>query len=117
MPKENAKKIIYIAYPYTHDDPVENTHSAMQIANTLVELELIPYIPHLNLLWHLVYPRPAMFWYEQDIHFLKKCDALLRMGGESGGADNEILVAQANKIPVFYSFEELKKWIARSERK
>ena len=106
----NAKRIVYVAYPYTYDDPVENTHSAMQIANTLVDLGFVPYIPHMSLIWHLVYPRPVEFWYEQDIYFLKKCDALLRMGGESGGADNEILVAKENKIPVFYSFEELKKW-------
>ena len=104
----NKKRIIYVAYPYTHDDPVENTHSAMQIANTLVDLEFIPYIPHLNLLWHLVYPRPAHFWYEFDVYFLKKCDALLRMGGASVGADNEVLIAKENDIPVFYSFKELK---------
>ena len=35
------------------------------------------------------------------------CDAVLRLPGESKGADNEVRVAKANKIPVFYSIDAL----------
>jgi nucleoside 2-deoxyribosyltransferase len=102
--------LVYIAHPYTHPDPVRNTHHAIAWANMLVQRGFVPYIPHLNLLWHLVTPKEPNFWYEYDLHFLKRCDAVLRVGGASQGAVQETLVAKGQKIPVFRSIESLVSW-------
>ena len=94
---------IYIAGPYTHPDPVENTHKAIKVADVLVSLGHNPYIPHLTLMWHLVSPKPVEFWYAYDMAWLKLCEGLLRLPGESSGADKEVAWAEANGIPVYYN--------------
>jgi nucleoside 2-deoxyribosyltransferase len=104
------KKLVYIAAPYTHPDPVENTHKAIQVAEELIKYGFVPYVPHVSLLWHLVAPHPVSFWYEYDLHILYRCDCLLRIGGASEGADNEVKYAQENSIPVFRSIQELKEY-------
>jgi len=105
-------KLIYIAGPYTHPDPVQNTHRAITVADELIYHGFIPYIPHLTLLWHLVSPHNTQFWYDYDKHILKRCDAVLRIGGDSIGADQEVALAKECGIPVFYSMEDLRpfKW-------
>lgn len=104
-------KLVYLAGPYTHPDPVENTHKIIQEATKIVEDGIVtPVVPHLSLLWHMVTPRPESFWYDYDLQLLKRCDALLRFPGASWGADNEVLFANERSIPVFYSLEDLYSW-------
>ncbi len=104
------KTIVYIAHPYAHPDPVANTHLAIMWAETLLYHGFVPYIPHLNFAWHLVSPKADVFWYDYDINFLLRCDAVLRVGGASKGADNEVSIAKRNKIPVFNYIVKLKEW-------
>ena len=100
-------KYIYVAGPYSRGDPVVNTRNAILVGDELVKLGYAPYIPHVSLLWHMVSPHEIDYWYNLDIDWLLRCDGLLRLPGDSSGADNEVKVAQANHIPVFYSLEEL----------
>jgi hypothetical protein len=44
---------------------------------------------------------------ELDNEWVLRCDALLRLPGESQGADAEVELAKKHGIPVFYSIEEL----------
>lgn len=81
---------LYLAGPYTRPDPIINTHAALQVATILFERKLyVPHIPHLTLLWHMVTPRPIAFWYDLDEHHLMRCEAFVRLPGESTGADLE----------------------------
>jgi hypothetical protein len=98
---------VFISAPYTNPDPVINTRKAITVANDLMELGFIPWIPHLNLFWHLVYPQDPDYWYAYDLEWLKVCDCVLRLPGESVGADREVEVAKKIGIPVFYSIDEL----------
>jgi len=100
-------KYIYVAGPYSRGDPVVNTRNAILVGDELVKLGYAPYIPHVSLLWHIVSPHEIDYWYNLDLAWLVRCDGLLRLPGDSSGADNEVKVAQANQIPVFYSLEEL----------
>ena len=100
-----------MAGPYTHPDPVQNTHESIKVAEDIQSTGLVTaYVPHCNLLWHLVAPHPAEYWYEYDIAFLERSDALLRIPGESVGADQEIEYAHEHMIPVFYKVKPLLKW-------
>jgi hypothetical protein len=101
------KKLIYIACPYTLGDVAVNVHNAIETANQLADAGFIPYVPIWTHFWHLVTPRPYEFWTEMDLEFVKKCDAILRIPGESKGADNEIKFANSLNIPVYYSIQEL----------
>ncbi len=48
-------------------------------------------------------------WMEQDLFWLSKCDALIRLPGESPGADVEVEYAKQHGIPVFTDIYELQK--------
>jgi nucleoside 2-deoxyribosyltransferase len=101
---------VYLAGPYTKPDPVENTRNALLAADRLYAAGLFPVVPHLSLLSHLVAPHPPEYWYEFDMHLLDRCDALLRLPGESPGADREVDFAMGRVIPVFRSEDDLLAW-------
>jgi hypothetical protein len=51
--------MIYLAGPYTRPDPVANTRQMIKIAEALLRLPVLPVVPHLSLLWHLVRRGPT----------------------------------------------------------
>lgn len=103
----DRRPLLYIAGPYQHPDPVQNTHETCRIATLIYErTEWVPLVPHLSLLWHLVMPQTAAWWYEYDLHLLARCDALLRLPGDSHGADMEVREADGIGIPV-YTLEDI----------
>lgn len=83
------KNWVYVEGPYTHPDPVENTHNAIKAGVLLREAGYCPVIPHLSLLAHIVCPRPPRFWYDWDLDLMGRCDYAIRLPGDSWGADRE----------------------------
>lgn len=107
------KPLIYIAGPYTHPDPVENTHKTIHAAEEVESLGAAIVIPHLSLLWHIVSPAPIERWYERDLAIMHRCDALVRLPGNSSGADAEV---EAFDGPAFLwpdERTEVRNWIER----
>lgn len=96
------RKLIYVAGPYTHPDPVHNTHEAIKIGDMVWECGACPVIPHLSLTWHLVSPAPVEVWYERDLHLLARCEGLVRFPGASHGADKEVAFAEGKQLPVLH---------------
>lgn len=92
---------VYIAGPYTKGDVAENVHRAFKAANDLANLGFAPFVPHYTHFWHLMFQRPYEFWLELDNQFLPFCQALLRLPGESNGAEKEVALAERIGIPVF----------------
>ena len=107
----HARPLVYVAAPYTRPDPVENTHLAVKTATELQDTGLVTcVVPHLNLVWHLVAPQPPDYWYEYDYAILTRCDALLRLPGDSTGADAEVAFAVERGIRVFTDRDHLLSW-------
>lgn len=106
----DGKVFVYVAGPYTKPDPCQNTNAIIHIANLLVEKDFVPFVPHLSLLWHTVTPQPYEYWMTYDLNWLERCDVLLRVPGESFGADREVAHAEALGIPVFYGIDALVEW-------
>ena len=50
---------------------------------------------------------PYADWMELAPEFVKRCDILLRLPGESNGADMEVVLAESLDIPVYYSVRDL----------
>jgi hypothetical protein len=55
----------------------------------------------------MAHPRPYEDWTKLDLEWVKVCDGLLRLEGESSGADAEIEFAKQLSIPVFYGIDSL----------
>jgi hypothetical protein len=98
---------IYVAGPYTKGDVAINVHNAIMAAEELVRKGHTPYIPHLTHFWHLVCPHEIEFWYNYDLTWLKYCDAIVRLPGESTGADKEVELARVWGLRVFDATESV----------
>jgi hypothetical protein len=101
---------IYVSGPYTKGDPCANTHAAIMMGNRLLDAGFVPFVPHLSHFWHTVTPRHYEDWMKIDLAFLPACDAMLRLPGESSGADREEAAAKRRGVPVFYDYESLEAW-------
>ena len=99
-------KRIYIAGPYS-SSPVCGIRDAIYAAQSLRSLGFVPFVPHLSHLWDLVITNPYDFYLDLDLEWLEVCDALLRLPGDSPGADVEVGKAVALGIPVFHSVDEV----------
>jgi Domain of unknown function (DUF4406) len=93
-------KYAFISGPYTQGDPVQNTRNAVLVGDELVAMGWSVFIPHLSLFWDMLRPHDYQFWLDHDIAWLLKCDALVRIPGESAGADAEESIARANGLLV-----------------
>jgi hypothetical protein len=113
--------MILIAGPYrsgTNDDPARmraNLRTLEQVALPLYRAGHIPLIgewialPLLEVagsqrigdeLWkEIVYPVAH--------RLLARCDAVLRLPGESSGADNDVRIARERGLPVYHRLEEV----------
>lgn len=100
-------KRIFISGPYTLGDVAQNVKKSMDVANELILLGYAPYCPHLTHFLHMNHYQPYEKWLELDIVYMKVCDAVLRLPGESRGADKEIDLALRLNLPVFYSIQSL----------
>lgn len=100
-------KIIYVAGPYTKGDVALNVKKAMEVSTELIKNGFIPYCPHLCHFLHIHEPQSYETWMEIGMAFLDKCDAMIRIPGESSGSDREVERAKELKIPVFYSVSHL----------
>jgi len=98
---------VYVAGPYTKGDKTQNVRVAIGVGERLAALDFVPFIPHLTHFWHILYPHPIEFWYAYDMLWLETCDCVLRIPGESRGADAEVYRAKACGIPIYYSIKEL----------
>jgi len=108
---------VYIAGPYTKGDVAQNVRRAVLAADRLAQAGLVPYIPHLTHLWHLISPHPYEFWLEQTANWVQSCDILLRLPGESDGADQEVELAWKLGIPVYTNTDYLLKLSEEGEFK
>lgn len=109
-----VKAKIYVAGPYTKGDVAQNVRHAFAAANELADLGFAPFVPHYTHFWHMLFPRPYEFWLELDNQFIPCCDAILRLPGESSGADKEVALARSIGLPVFQSIDDLVTHFART---
>jgi len=97
---------IYIAGPYT-GDVEENVAAAIFAGQSLVEYGFVPFVPHLYHFWDQQHPNPYETWMKLCLMWVTKCDALLRLPGNSPGADREVALAKATGVLVFYSIDDV----------
>jgi hypothetical protein len=104
---------VYIASPYTQGDVAMNVRKQIIVADELMELDIdiCPVVPLFTHFQHMIRPRHYEDWMKIDLEKVKRSDILLRLSGESPGADREVKYAEGQGIPVVYSVEELKELV------
>lgn len=100
------KPTIYVAGPITIPDPIMNAREAFYIANDLWSMGWVPFVPQQSVFWNFLTPRTWEEWLKYDYEWVKRCDALYRIPGESRGADAEVVFAKSQGIPVVTSLGE-----------
>lgn len=126
------RKMIYIAAPISRGDLCHNINQATRAFEELARAGLAPLCPQWSCFsgGALVAPTSGQVyalasaagcglshreWIEIDLVFVERSDAVLRLPGESVGADME--VAHAHKIgcPVFEDVRDVIRWAKESE--
>lgn len=105
---------VYVAGPYTKGDVAQNVRDAILAADQLLQAGHAPFLPHLTHFWHLLTPHPWERWLNLDLEWLLLCHALVRLPGESVGADREVQYAMDHGLPIFIgvaNFLSGKEWI------
>ena len=84
-----------------------NVRSQIDAFDELMNLGFLPFAPLYSHFQHMVHPRPYEDWMRIDFAQIEVCDCLLRLPGESSGADREVEHAIKHGLPIYYSIEEL----------
>jgi len=116
------KPVVYIASPYSKGDPAINTHFQCKIFDRLLtDGKVLPIAPLWSHFQHTVFPQPYQMWIDYDQDLLPLYDCCLRLNAvvpnveydisESSGADAEVATFERLDKPVFYSIEDLYKWV------
>ena len=102
-------KVLYIAGPYDHQDPIhgiqENIINASRVALEYWRQGWAVICPHMNTAgFHHVKDIPPETWIQGDLEILARCDAILMIPGwtKSSGAKAERDYALEHGIEVLY---------------
>jgi len=100
---------VFIAGPmYSSGSMGENIRKAVAVAEELQDAGFQVFLPHLYFFWDLMRPRKREFWTELDKGWLRECDVIFRIMGESSGADAEVEYGGILGIPVCWDMAEIK---------
>lgn len=91
---------IYIAGPYSNGDIDANVRRAKEIGLKLMDQGHAVFVPHLNHYIDQEWHRDYQFWLDQDMMWIPVCDLLIRIPGDSPGADEEVKYAKEHGISV-----------------
>lgn len=101
---------VYVAGPISKGDISANIAAGIAAGLALLRHGYAVYIPHFS---HTVDPGATVgspsyeMWLDNDFTWIAVCDAVLRLPGESAGADREVQFANSRDIPVYASIPEL----------
>jgi hypothetical protein len=109
-------KFVYVASPYTKGDVAVNVRLNIGVADELAQAGFFPFAPLLTHFWHLLHPHPYEFWCAHDNAWIERCDCLVRLPGDSTGADREVELARAKGVPVYhvsirFQLDDFQKWV------
>lgn len=93
------RPLVYVAGPIT-GNPFGCVRQATDAFDHLRLYELVPFLPQLSVLHEMVAPRTYEDWLAYDMAMLEHCHGLVRLGGDSPGADREVAAAHDAGMPV-----------------
>jgi hypothetical protein len=100
------KGLVYVAGPMTLGVREENITQAMRVGTILRGAGWAAFLPQLSYYWDDQFPASWEEWLDYDATIIERCVAVIRIPGESRGADREEAFAAELGVPVFYSAKE-----------
>lgn len=108
---KNSPTVVYIASPYgDHNDEATKLTAVNRQLDCADELRMAgftPIVPLTSHYWDSLHPHNRSWWMDLCFDYVCISDYLIRLPGESIGADAEVDLALARDIPVFYSVQQL----------
>jgi len=108
--------VVYIASPYAKGDQATNVKRQIDTAHILMDKGFCPIAPLLSHFLQMARPRGEEEWMQIDFEIVRRVDVLLRLPGDSSGADREVALAKELGIPVVGSIGELLDKVSPQER-
>ncbi len=101
------RKRVYISGPMTIGKWEENIRQAEEAAKRLRDVGFSVLCPQLTgkMTGHSKIPHDV--WIENDLSWVECAELILRISGESRGADAECNHAKSFSIPIYHNIEEL----------
>jgi hypothetical protein len=93
---------IYIAGPYSNGSQAEHVRAAVLAGELVIRAGHVPFMPHLHHFAHVLCPLPYETWMLVELAWLEACDGLVRLPGDSPGADREVERAKSIGSPVWF---------------
>jgi hypothetical protein len=126
MSSISRRLLILIAGPYrsgTGDDPAKMAHNLRQLEQASWPIFQAGHVPMIGEwvalpIWHVAGGQQVGdALYDQILHptagrLIERCDAILRLPGESKGADNDVRLAHERGIPVYFRIEDIPQYRA-----
>ena len=117
----NKRLLILIAGPYrsgTGDDPQKMANNLRRLEEASWPIFKAGHVPMIGEwvalpIWRVAGGHSVGdALYDEILHptagrLIERCDAILRLPGESSGADNDVRFAHERGIPVYYHVEEI----------
>lgn len=104
-------KTIYISSPYTLGDQGANVGVQIRALHRIMDLGGCPIAPLIYHYAHIARSRTYEEWMAIDLELVRRSDAVLRLPGESAGADREVELALQMGKPVYTSWDQLKTYL------
>ena len=119
----SLRRVVYVAGPYsapTHTGIAANILAARECAMKVWQAGAAAICPHLNTHSHFEVDSGLTYqdYMDGDFEILKKCDAVFMMPTweQSKGAKMEHEFARQHFIPILFSLDTLKSWLASKGR-
>jgi hypothetical protein len=104
-------KLIYISSPYSFGSQADNVRVQLEAGHRILDMGHVPSVPLLNHYLQIHRPRKPEDWLAMDFAIIPRCDVLLRLPGESEGADKEVAHAIRNAVPVCVGWDDLEQFL------
>jgi hypothetical protein len=98
---------VYLSGPCTLGDRDGNYYQSVALHRLLIRHGMAVFNPILTIRMPGAWEIPHETWMENDLPWVECADAVLRLPGESVGADAECRHAMECEIPVFNDYEDL----------
>lgn len=117
VPDKPLRPIVYLSGPITKGNRNDNLHQFNEAHRRTIDLGFAPINPGITMLlpfaWQEEYPHST--WIDCDLPLVAASHIVLRLPGESVGADMEVDFALNLDMPVVHDLDELAKWKERHD--